>query len=104
MYAIIDICNRQFKVMEGDVIFTHKLNHKIDDEIELNNVLFYSAKENICGNPYINNISIKAKVICHIKDDTVQIFKKKRRKNFQKSQGHRQWYTKLLINKIKYKE
>ena len=104
MYAIIDICNRQFKIMEGDVIFTPKLDYKNDEEIEFNKVLFYSDKKNVFGNPYLKNVSIKAKVLCHTKDDKVKIFKKKRRKNFQKSQGHRQLYTKVLISKIEYKE
>lgn len=103
MYAIIDICNQQFRIMEGDVIFTQKLDYKQDEEIEFDKVLFFSDKNTLCGNPYLKNVSIKAKVICHTKGDKIEIFKKKKRKNFQKSQGHRQWYTKILINKIEHK-
>ena len=73
--------------MEGDVIFTPKLEYKNDEEIEFNKVLFYSDKKNVFGSPYLKNVSIKAKVLCHTKDDKVKIFKKKEGRIFKNHRG-----------------
>lgn len=101
MQAIVNISGFQFKVQENDKIYVPKLDLEIGSNIKLNKVLMLiNGNEVKVGQPYLEDISISAKVLQHIKDDKVLVFKKKRRKDYKKLRGHRQQLTQILIEKI----
>lgn len=101
MQAVVNISGCQFKVQENDKIYVPKLDVEVGSNIKLNKVLMLiNGNEVKVGQPYLENISISAKVLQHTKDDKVLVFKKKRRKDYKKLRGHRQQLTQILIEKI----
>ncbi len=103
MYAIVSIKGVQYKVSPKQKIFTPLLDSKAEDLVEFENVLLYKDDtENIeVGEPYLSHVKVSAKVIApKVKADKVIIFKKKRRKGYQKRTGHRQKYTQIKIQDI----
>jgi len=101
MYAVVDIAGQQFKVTENTKYYVPKLNEKVDAKITLSNVLLVvDDKKTDIGLPYIKGAKVSAKVLEHIKDEKVIVFKKKRRTNYEKSNGHRQQLTRIEITKI----
>ena len=101
MFAIIDILGQQLKVTENTKYYVPKLKDKVDSEVSFENVLLMGDdKSTKIGTPYIKGVKVAAKVLEHIKDDKVIVFKKKRRTGYQKSNGHRQQLTKIEITKI----
>ena len=102
MYAIVKIQGQQFKVSKDQKLFVHRLNEKEGAKIELKDVLLIDDKGKIkVGTPNVTGASIKAKVLQHVKGDKVLVFKKKRRKGYQKTNGHRQQFSQILIEDIK---
>lgn len=101
MYAIVEIAGQQFKVEKNDEIFVHRLESEPGTTIELKEVLLIDndGKVNV-GMPHVEGSSITCKVLEHARGDKVIVFKKKRRKGFQKSTGHRQDFSKILIENI----
>ena len=101
MYAIVEIAGQQFKVEKGQFIYTHRLVGKEGDSIQFGNVLMSddSGKMSI-GAPFIKGLSVTGTILEHVKADKVLIFKKKRRKGYRKTIGHRQSLTKVQIEKI----
>jgi large subunit ribosomal protein L21 len=101
MYAIVTIAGQQMKVSENDSVIVHRLNAKEGDKVEFDQVLMVEngGKTNV-GLPLLGNAKVSATVIGHLKGDKVIVFKKKRRKGYQKSNGHRQQFTKIQINGI----
>ena len=85
MYAIVDIAGQQFKVEKGRRIFVHRLPFEGDVKV---------------GTPYVEGVNVKATIVDHVKADKVLVFKKKRRKGYQKLNGHRQCLTQILIEEI----
>ena len=104
MYAIVNIQGFQFKVEEGQQIFVHRLPNEMGDQVDFKEVLLVdnSGKVSV-GKPYVKGASVKAKVLDHVKGDKVIVFKKKRRKSYQKKNGHRQLFSKIEIESIKSK-
>lgn len=101
MYAIVEITGQQFKVEKNQKIFVHRISDKEGSKVTFENVLLIDNKGKInLGNPNIKGASVTAKVLSHIKDDKVIVFKKKRRKGFQVKNGHRQHLTQIEIEKI----
>jgi large subunit ribosomal protein L21 len=101
MFAIIDILGQQLKVTENTKYYVPKLKDEVDSEVSFENVLLMGDdKSTKIGTPYIKGVKVAAKVLEHIKDDKVIVFKKKRRTGYQKSNGHRQQLTKIEITKI----
>ena len=101
MFAVIDILGQQLKVTENTKYYVPKLKDKVDSEVSFENVLLMGDdKSTKIGTPYIKGVKVAAKVLEHIKDDKVIVFKKKRRTGYQKSNGHRQQLTKIEITKI----
>jgi large subunit ribosomal protein L21 len=101
MYAVIDILGQQLKVTENTKYYVPKLKEKVDSEVSFENVLLMSDdKSTKIGTPYLKGAKVAAKVLEHIKDDKVIVFKKKRRTGYQKSNGHRQQLTRIEITKI----
>ena len=101
MYAIVEIGGKQFKIQENDKIYVPLLDKKPGSDITFDKVLLLSKGDNISvGSPFISSASIEAKVLNHIKDDKVIVFKKKRRKGYRVFNGHRQQYTQIQVSKI----
>jgi large subunit ribosomal protein L21 len=101
MYAIVDIAGKQYKAEKDKFIYTDKLAGNEGDKVEFNNVLLIGdANSTNIGAPILKGASISGKILSHVKDDKVIIFKKKRRKGYRKKNGHRQQLTKVLIETI----
>ena len=105
MYAIVEIAGQQFKVEKNQKLFVHRLNEKEGSKVLFDNVLLLDDGKKIdIGTPIINSVSVEAKVINHLKGDKLIVFKKKRRKGYKTKNGHRQFLTELLIEKINEKK
>jgi large subunit ribosomal protein L21 len=102
MYAVVVTGGKQFKVSEGDEIYVEKLNAEVDSTVDLDKVLLLSKEDGelVVGKPVIDGVSVSAKVLRQGKDKKIIVFKYKRKIDYRKKQGHRQPYTKLLIEKI----
>ena len=96
MFAIVSIAGQQFKVRKDDELFVHRLEGNAGDKVEFSDVLM-SEKD---GNISFGSMKVQAEIVDHLKGDKVIVFKKKRRKGYQKSNGHRQYLTKIKINDI----
>jgi len=104
MYAIVDIAGQQFKVEQGQEVFVHRLEGEEGAKLEFEKVLLLDKDGAISvGTPVVEGVKISAKLIEHTRDDKVIVFHKKRRKGYQKSNGHRQDLSKVLIEKINVK-
>jgi large subunit ribosomal protein L21 len=101
MYAIVSIAGQQFKVEKGKKVFVHRLSGEIGDEVNFDKVLLVSNDDKInVGAPYLPDAVVLAQIVSHQRGDKVLIFKKKRRKTYQKLSGHRQNFTEILIEEI----
>jgi large subunit ribosomal protein L21 len=101
MYAIVNIAGQQFKVKENASVYVHRLAANEGDQVEFNQVLLVDNNGSIrVGQPVLSGASVTGKVLSHVKGDKVIVFKKKRRKGYQKLNGHRQSLTKVQIEKI----
>ncbi|HRH70418.1 MAG TPA: 50S ribosomal protein L21 [Flavobacteriales bacterium] len=101
MYAIVDIAGQQFKVTKAQKLKVHRLEAEEGKHVELDNVLLVSDGKTISvGTPKVDGFRIAAKVMGHTQGDKVLVFKKKRRKGYQKLNGHRQQLTELWIEAI----
>lgn len=101
MYAIVEIAGLQYKVSQKQRVFVHRLEANEGASIELDKVLLIDNSGKITvGSPVIDGARVAAKVISHLKGDKVIVFKKKRRKGYQKMNGHRQQLTELLIQAV----
>jgi len=101
MYAIVEIAGQQFKIEKDQQIFVHRLDAKEGSKVNFDKVLLMNdaGKINV-GAPVIAGAKVTAKVLEHLKDDKVIVFKKKRRKGYKVKNGHRQYLTKLEILNI----
>ena len=104
MYAVIKTGGKQFKVTEGDTIKVEKLSSEVGKVFNLNSVLTLVDGDKVTiGTPIVKGASVDATVVSHGKGDKVKIFKMNRRKGYRKSQGHRQTFTEIKIDKIAVK-
>ena len=101
MYAIVDIAGQQYKVEQAQKLKVHRLEAEEGKHVELDKVLLVSDGKTVSvGTPTVEGVRIAAKVLSHGKGDKVLVFKKKRRKGYQKMNGHRQYLTELWIEAI----
>jgi large subunit ribosomal protein L21 len=101
MYVIVDIAGQQFKVEQGQEVFVHRLEGNEGDKVEFDKVLLVDNDGKVkVGKPTVKGAKIDAKIVNHLRGDKVIVFKKKRRKGYQKANGHRQDLTKVLIENI----
>ena len=101
MYAIVSIAGQQMKVAENDSIIVHRLNANEGEKVEFDQVLMVDKGGNAkVGTPVVGGAKVSATVLSHLKGDKVIVFKKKRRKGYKKKNGHRQDFTKVLIENI----
>ncbi len=99
MFAIVIIAGQQFKVRKDDELFVHRLAGEVGESVEFQEVLMVSGDSNISVGKATKS-SVKAEILSHLKGDKVIVFKKKRRKGYQKMNGFRQSLTKIKINAI----
>jgi large subunit ribosomal protein L21 len=101
MLAVVDILGQQFKVTENEKHYVPKLEAEAESEVTFDSVLLYSDESGTkIGTPFLKDIKVQAKVIEHLKDDKVIVFKKKRRKSYKRLKGHRQELTRIEVIKI----
>lgn len=102
MFAVLKTGGKQYRVSEGDVIYVEKLVADVDSTVELTDVLAVTTAEGELkvGAPVVDGAKVVAKVVAQDKAKKVIVFKYKPKKDYRKKQGHRQPYTKLLIEKI----
>ncbi|WP_139904037.1 50S ribosomal protein L21 [Clostridium thermarum] len=102
MYAVVLTGGKQYRVQEGDVLFVEKLNAEVDSTVELNEVLAVSKADGelVVGKPVVEGAKVVAKVVAQGKAKKIIVFKYKRKKDYRRKQGHRQPFTKILVEKI----
>ena len=101
MYAIVEIAGLQYKVEKDQRLYVNRLNVEAGKKVKFDRVLLIEEKGDVkVGAPVIDGAVIEATVNSEVKGDKVLIFKKKRRKGYQKMNGHRQIFTSITINKI----
>lgn len=104
MYAIVDIAGQQFKVEKDQKLFVHRLEAEEGKNVSFDKVLLIDTGDKVSiGDPVVKGASVNAKIISHMKADKVLVFKKKRRKGYQKLNGHRQYMTQIQIEGISEK-
>jgi len=104
MYAIVEIAGQQFKVQKNDEIFVHRMDVEPGTKVEFKEVLLVDNNGTVSiGKPHVEDSKVSGKVLEHARGDKVIVFKKKRRKGFQKETGHRQDFSKILIESITLK-
>ena len=102
MYAVIKTGGKQYKVAAGEKLKIEQIPAEIGSEITIDQVLAVGEGASLkLGDPLVNGAAVMATVISQGRHDKVTIFKMRRRKHYQKHQGHRQNYTEILINTIK---
>ena len=100
-FAIIETGGKQYKVSTSKILEIEKLNAKKGETIKFNNVLLLNNDQNTeIGNPSIEGASVEAKLLDTVKDRTILVFHKRRRKHSRKKNGHRQRHSKIQIMKI----
>ncbi len=101
MYAIIKTGGKQYRISPGDVLRVERLPGERGDEVILDQVLLVTDGDAVqVGQPLVPNATVRTQIVRQGKDKKVLIFKKKRRKNYRRKQGHRQLFTALQINEI----
>lgn len=101
MYAIVEIAGQQFKAEAGKKLYVHRLEGNEGDAVSFDRVLLTDADGAVkVGTPIVSGVKVNAKILSHLKGDKVTIFKKKRRKGYRKTNGHRQSLTQISIESI----
>ena len=101
MYAIVKISGKQYRVSEGDTIKVSSQDWKVGDRVKFDQVLLSDNGKNIVvGTPTVAGASVTVEILEHNRDKKLLIYKKKRRKGYQRKNGHRQGYTLLKVNKL----
>jgi len=100
MYAIIETGGKQIKVEEGQEIYVEKVNADKDESVTFDKVLFVGGDDAKVGAPYVEGATVTAKVEKQGRQKKISVVKFKPKKNYHRKQGHRQPYTKLVVEKI----
>ena len=101
MFAVLNTGGKQYKVSQGDLIEVEKLESGVGDKVTLSQVLMVGEGEKVeVGSPYVSNCKVTGEVVEQGKGAKIIIFKKKRRKNYRRKNGHRQLFTQLKITEI----
>lgn len=101
MYAILETGGKQYKVQEGDAFNVEKLSAEAGEVVEITKVLALVNEEGVSvGKPYVEGAKVVLKVVDQGKGKKIIVFKYKPKKKFRKKQGHRQPYTRVVVDKI----
>ena len=102
MYAIVDIAGKQYKVSEGTKLKVASLDKNTGENVSFDKVLLTDNGKSVkVGTPTLKGVNINATILEHGRERKILIYKKKRRKGYQRKNGHRQGYTLIEIMKIK---
>jgi large subunit ribosomal protein L21 len=101
MYAILEIAGQQFKVEKDKKVFVHRLKGEEGSSVEFEKILLIDNDGKVkVGTPDIKGAKVVAKILSHMKGDKVRVFKKKNRKGYKVSNGHRQYMTQIQVEEI----
>ncbi|TNF07712.1 MAG: 50S ribosomal protein L21 [Bacillota bacterium] len=100
MYAVIQTGGKQVRVVEGQEIYVEKLDVEAGETYEFTDVLMLGGESVVIGTPTVEGAKVIAKVVKHGRGPKIIVFKYKVRKNYRRKQGHRQAYTKLVVESI----
>ena len=101
MYAIVEIGGKQIKVEKDQKVYVNRLEGKEGSKVTFDNILLLdNAGKVVLGTPSVKGAAVEAKILKHLKDDKVIVFKKKRRKGYKVKNGHRQFLTEIMVEKI----
>lgn len=101
MYAVVATGGKQFRVAEGDIFRTEKIDAPVGDTVELDNVVLVARDDGLVVDPEaLKNSKVICRVMSQDKAKKIRVFKKKRRKNYTRTYGHRQAYTALRVQQI----
>jgi len=101
MYALVSFSGSQIKIEEGLNVRVPFQNKKVGSKIILDNVLFFdNGKKQQVGSPYIKSLSFEAKIVSHDFDNKILVYKKKRRKGYEKKSGHTQKFSNIKVEKL----
>lgn len=101
MYAIVEMAGQQFKVAKDQKVYVHRLQEEEGKKVTFDKVLLLEDGGDVTiGAPVIDGAAVEAKIVKHLKGDKVIVFKKKRRKGYQKKNGHRQYLTEIVVESI----
>jgi large subunit ribosomal protein L21 len=102
MYAIVRIGGRQYQAEVGKTIVVEKLPHEVGEKVEFDEVLLLSDGDDTrIGQPLVEGAAVAAEIVEQFKGKKIVVFKYKPRTGYRRKQGHRQYYTRLLVNDIK---
>ena len=102
MYAVIESCGKQYKVAQGDVVFFEKLDAEEGKKVTFDKVVLVSDDKKVeVGAPYVKGVKVEGKVVEHGKGKKIIVYKYKAKKNYRRTYGHRQPFTKVEITSIK---
>lgn len=101
MYVIVDIQGQQFKVEKDQKLFVHRINADEGSEVDFEKVMLVDNEGAITvGTPFVEGAKVVVEILSHVKGDKVLVFKKKRRKGYQKLNGHRQQFSQVKVKEI----
>ncbi len=100
MYAVIETGGKQVRVEEGTVIYIEKLDVEVEEKVIFDKVLLIQDSGVKVGAPYLTGVTVEGTIEKHGKQKKIIIFKIKPKKKYRRKQGHRQNYTRVVINKI----
>ena len=104
MNVLVEILGKQFKVEKGDKIKVPYINQKIGEKLIFEKILYLDdGKIQKIGKPYVKDLQVEAKLLEHGKEDKVIVFKFKRRKGYQKKNGHKQKFSLIEVSNLKKK-
>jgi len=102
MLAVVEIAGKQFRVTENMNVAVPKLQAKVGDKVTIDKVLLVGDEKNdTVGNAYVKGASVEATVVNHDRNDKIIVFRKKRKKNFKVTKGHKEEFTTIHIEGIK---
>jgi large subunit ribosomal protein L21 len=101
VYAVIETGGKQYRVAPGDRVEVEKLVNPLGSQVEFDRVLMVRTDEGVkLGNPVVENAKVVGEVLAQDRGDKITVFKKKRRKNYRRTRGHRQWFSRVKIVEI----
>lgn len=100
MYAVIISGGKQYRVTAGDMITVNKLDGAAGDTVKIEQILSLSGDKTVIGSPTVAGALVEAQIVAQTRNDTVIVFKKKRRQHYKRKNGHRQPMTKLFITSV----
>lgn len=100
-YAIVETGGKQYRVASGDLLDVERFDGEKGSAVEWTNVLLYRKEDGpVVGNPVVPNVKVIGTVVYQGRRRSITIFKKKRRKNYIRTKGHRQYFTRVRIDEI----